>query len=768
MLRRATFALYIAVIVVMAAATVIENFTSTEYAHVHIYGAWWFTLLWAMLTAAAVVYIIRRCVRHASAHSAWAENEGGRRWLIVSLHASFVVILAGALLTHLTAKRGIIHLRIGERTNVYTAAGGRQEAETRTLPFTLRLDTFRVVYHEGTTTAADYVSTFTVTDGNVKREGRVSMNNIFTYSNMRLYQASYDSDCRGSVLSMNYDPYGIPVTYTGYALLFASLVWMLIDPRGKFRRLLRGREPSRRGVLTVAMLLLTMTGEGAKAATVMPKEQAAAFGQLLMVYNGRICPVETYAMDFTKKLYGKATYKNYTAEQVLTGFMFWPDEWADEPIVRVKGAALRERLQLADHVSVNALFDRNSGGGYILGPYIREYFAGNRDKLHSEAADVDNRIELVMGLRQGIALRLFPYTTHTTAWFAAADSLPAGMEEGRQLYIKNILRLLDGCLRKGDTAVSGEIITKMQRYQETFGGRSLPSPARVKAEHAYNAVPFATILFMINLTAGIIAMLYAIYKLTRTDERRRRIDSVVTVIQAVVLTLSFLSLTVCLALRWIISGTVPMSNGYETMLLTAWIVMLIALAVGRRLNIALAFGLLLSGFFLLVSHISQMDPQITHLMPVLSSPLLTVHVSVVMMAFAMLSMTFLCAVTAITLFVVMQKRQTAGGNVLTARLEALQRMSQLFLLPALTLLGMGIFIGAIWANVSWGTYWSWDPKETWALIMFMVYAVAVHDNDIPALRKPLCYHLFMALAFLTIIMTYFGVNYVLGGMHSYA
>ena len=753
MLRRATFTLYIAVIVVMAAATIIENFTSTEYAHVHVYGAWWFTLLWAMLVAAAVVYIIRRGVRRAMA---------------VSLHASFAVILAGALLTHLTAERGIIHLRIGEQTNVYTAVGGGQETETRMLPFTLRLDTFRVVYHEGTTTAADYVSTFTVTDGKVKREGRVSMNNIFTYSNMRLYQASYDSDCRGSVLSMNYDPYGIPVTYTGYALLFVSLVWMLIDPQGKFRRLLRGNEPLRRGVLTAAILLMTMTGTSARAANVMPREQAAAFGQLLMVYNGRICPVETFAIDFTKKLYGRATYKNYTAEQVLTGFMFWPDEWADEPIIRVKGVALREKLRLPDHVSVNALFGRIAGGGYILGPYIREYFAGNRDKVHSQAADIDDRIGLVMGIRQGMAFRLFPYTTHTTTWFAAADTLPADMEEGRQLYIKNILRLLGGCVRKGDTAVSGEIITKMRRYQETFGGRSLPSPTRVKAEHAYNAVPIATILFMINLTVGIIAMLYAIYKLTRTDERRRRIDSVVTVIQAVVLALSFISLTLCLALRWIISGTVPMSNGYETMLLTAWIVMLIALAVGRRLNIALAFGFLLSGFFLLVSHISQMDPQITHLMPVLSSPLLAVHVSVVMMAFAMLSMTFLCAVTAITLFVVMRKRQTAAADMLAARLKALQRMSQLFLLPALTLLGMGIFIGAIWANVSWGTYWSWDPKETWALITFMVYAVAVHDSTVTTLRKPLVFHVFMALAFLTIVMTYFGVNYILGGMHSYA
>ena len=748
MLKRAIYVLYIAVIVVMAAATIIENFTSTAYVHTHVYGAWWFTLLWALLAAAAIAYFIRLRMRHP---------------MTVTLHASFVVILIGALLTHLTAERGIIHLRIGESTTAYTATVNGQTVDKK-LPFTICLDAFRVVYHEGTTTAADYVSTFTVTDGNVQREGKVSMNNIFTYSNMRLYQASYDSDMGGSVLSMNYDPYGIPVTYIGYGMLFLSLVWMLVDRHGKFRTLLRSQTVRRRA-LTLSLAIAMSAGAG--AATVMPRDEAAAFGRLLILYNGRICPVQTFAIDFTKKLYGKATYKNYTAEQVLTGFLFWPDEWYDEPVIRVKGSDLRQTMKIDSHVALSTFFDKDKGG-YVLGPYIQEYFAGNHDNVHRQAADIDDRIQLVMQLRYGDELRLFPYTTHTTTWFAPADSLPDSMEEGRRIYIKGIIRLLGSLVREGNSAAADETISKMARYQTTFGGRSIPSPTRLRAEHIYNAVPFATILFMINLTAGIIAMLYAIYKLTRTDERRRRIDSVVTVIQAVVLTLSFLSLTVCLALRWIISGTVPMSNGYETMLLTAWIVMLIALAVGKRLNIALAFGLLLSGFFLLVSHISQMDPQITHLMPVLSSPLLTVHVSVVMMAFAMLSMTFLCAVTAITLFVVMRKRQTSGGNVLTERLEALQRMSQLFLLPALTLLGMGIFIGAIWANVSWGTYWSWDPKEVWALITFMIYAVAVHDSTITALRKPLTFHIFTALAFLTIVMTYFGVNYILGGMHSYA
>ena len=231
--------------------------------------------------------------------------------------------------------------------------------------------------------------------------------------------------------------------------------------------------------------------------------------------------------------------------------------------------------------------------------------------------------------------------------------------------------------------------------------------------------------------------------------------------------LSFAALTYCEYLRWTISGTVPMTNGYETMLFVAWLVQIVALVLGRRFRIMLTFGFLMSGFFLLVSHISQMDPQITHTMPVLNSPLLSVHVSIIMLGFALLSLTFVCALTAIVISIY-NARQRNGVAPHSDSITALHHLSLLFLYPALTTLGIGIFVGAIWANVSWGEYWGWDPKEVWALITFMVYAVPLHSNSLPMMRRPLAYHVFMAVAFLTIIMTYFGVNYLLGGMHSYA
>lgn len=219
------------------------------------------------------------------------------------------------------------------------------------------------------------------------------------------------------------------------------------------------------------------------------------------------------------------------------------------------------------------------------------------------------------------------------------------------------------------------------------------------------------------------------------------------------LCLSFAALTFGIALRWIVSGNVPMSNGYESMLTVAWLVMLIASCLQFRVRMVMVFGFLLSGFFLLVGHINQMDPAIGQMMPVLNSPLLSLHVSIIMMSYALLSLTFICGVM---------------GLCLRSHEEDLQTLSRLFLYPALTTLGLGIFIGAIWANISWGNYWSWDSKETWALITLMIYAIPMHSRSLPRLRRPHAYHIYCTLAFLAVLMTHFGVNYFLRGMHSYA
>ncbi len=659
-MKRIIIILYIVVIATMAVTTIIEKYQGSQYVSDHIYGAWWFSGLWALLTAASIFWFIKRRVRRPS---------------VVALHLSFVLILAGALLTHLTSKKGIVLLREGETTNEYLT----RDMRIHHLPFSITLQDFKITYHEGTNAHADYIS-HVLLDG---EPATISMNQIAYHHGIRLYQSNYDEDLKGSILAMNSDPWGIPVTYGGYALLFISLIWILFDPRGAYRQLLR------RVSATAAVCIFCAIGHAAPRA--LPVETADKFGKLFVVYNERVCPMQTYALDFTKKLYGKRHYQQFTAEQVLTGFIFFYEDWEKEPLKQEKKEMKMQDKQM-----------------------------------------------LIWQLHQGTPLKIFPYSDNgQITWYSPTSSLPETMNEEHQKYMRDVFSRLNGEIQAGHYNIANQYLDKLLQYQQTFGGRSLPSNIRINAERWYNKVPIPTILFMVCLTIGFILFFINIFRPRWLQSR----------IPLWLLVGIFVTLSYYMALRWIVTGTIPMSNGYETMLTLAWFIMILTMFMSRRFNIMLTFGYLLAGFFLLVSHISQMDPQMTHLMPVLNSPLLTLHVSVIMMAYALLSLTFISSLSALF----MPKKK-----------EELQLLSELMLYPSLTFMGFGIFIGAIWANVSWGTYWSWDPKETWALITFMVYAVPVHKN----LR--LNFHVYMVIAFFTIIMTYFGVNYFLGGMHSYA
>ena len=754
MVKKIIFILYILVLVCMAAATIVEKSQGTDYAHAHYYGAWWFILIWAVLAALGAFYIIKRKVKCAST---------------LALHLSFIIILAGALLTHISAKRGMIHLRIGQPTDTYMAQDEEQGMKEEKLPFSLCLQKFEAKMHDGTNAVADYSSKFTVIDGDDKSEGKVSMNNIYSHRSYRLYQSSYDEDGKGSVLAINADPYGIPVTYTGYALLFISLVWMLIDPKGGYRKLLKSPLLKKGALITALILSMgniqTLHAESATGNlqnAVLPKETAEKFGELHILYNDRICPVQTFALDFCKKIYGARSYQGLTAEQVLSGWIFYGNVWTNEPFIKIKSGEMKTAMNLPDYASLNTFFNREMGG-YTIGQYVQEYYNGQQDKFHQQAADIDDKIRIIMELREGVSLKVLPYTftknvkatkdhpfikAGTTTWFSPVDKLPLAVEHQHALYTKNVFSLLYGDVQKGNMDRVNIFFDKMLKYQEVSSGSSLPSKIQYQAERINNDFPFATILFMVNLTLGFIALFYTIYRMTK-NRQLKALDITLPIL----LCISFLALTFGLALRWIISGNVPLSNGYESMLSVAWLVLLISIFMQFRIRIVMVFGFMLSGFFLLVSHINQMDPAIGQMMPVLNSPLLSIHVSIIMMSYALLSLTFICGIM---------------GICMQSHAEELQTLSRIFLYPALTAMGFGIFIGAIWANVSWGNYWSWDSKETWALITFMIYAVVVHTQSLPVFRKPLVYHIYITLAFLSIAMTYFGVNYFLTGMHSYA
>lgn len=772
---------------VLAAATFVEKSFGTDFVVRYVYHSWWFVLLWGWVAFSGCAALLRRQFRGA----------------LIALHASLLLILLGALLTFLTARRGVLHLRLGVPADSFQEETLHGKVTAR-LPFTMRLEQFSVRYHPGSEMPADYETSFMIQEEQTGSpvSGTVSMNRIFSYRGIRFYQTSYDVDGKGSYLSLNEDRYGIPVTYAGYFLLFASLIWMLCDRKGGFRSLWRNPRLHR---LMMLCCLLVSASE-ARALPTLREDRAQEFGQLLVSYQGRVCPMQTLALDLVRKLHGSDRYQNYSAEQVLAGLLFYAAEWDAEPLVRVKDTGLRQVLRCGKYVSVNQLVQSDasenasgnisgdaSEGGYVLQPYVEEYYRGNHSKLNKAAVELDERLQLLALLRQGSMMRVFPMapcgdlsksqaveqsedgteglslgrtvgeSCGEVHWYSPVDSLPAATSRAQQLFVREAFGwLYEYGVRRGDDAVLRDMLSKIRSYQEQYGGNSVPDPFRLRAEHWYNRFPVVGMLYKVNLTVGLVLFLTLIFALLKNRPlpyiRNPWLRGGVRGLLGGV----FALLTAHIALRWVICGRLPMGNGYETMLLLAWLVLLLSVLLNRRFPALVSFGFLLSGFFLLVSGFSQMDPVMTHLVPVLSSPLLSIHVSLIMSAYALLSFTALCAIVSLLLQVLHRLSDCRQAE----RQESLLLLSRLFLYPGIALLAAGIFVGAIWANVSWGRYWGWDPKEVWALINLLLYAVPLHGFRV--FRSPVRYHLYMLFCFLTVLMTYIGVNYFLGGMHSYA
>lgn len=768
---------------VLAAATFVEKSFGTDFVVRYVYHSWWFVLLWGWVAFSGCAALLRRQFRGA----------------LIALHASLLLILLGALLTFLTARRGVVHLRLGVPADSFQEETLHGKVTAR-LPFTMRLEQFSVRYHPGSEMPADYETSFMIQEEQTSSpvSGTVSMNRIFSYRGIRFYQTSYDVDGKGSYLSLNEDRYGIPVTYAGYFLLFASLIWMLCDRKGGFRSLWRNPRLHR---LMMLCCLLVSASE-AHALPTLREDRAQEFGQLLVSYQGRVCPMQTLALDLVRKLHGSDRYQHYSAEQVLAGLLFYAAEWDAEPLVRVKDTGLRQVLRCGKYVSVNQLVQSDtsenisgdaSEGGYVLQPYVEEYYRGNHSKLNKAAVELDERLQLLALLRQGSMMRVFPMapcgdlskrqsveqsedgteglslgrtvgeSCGEVRWYSPVDSLPAATSRAQQLFVREAFGwLYEYGVRRGDDTVLRDMLSKIRSYQEQYGGNSVPDPFRLRAEHWYNRFPVVGMLYKVNLTVGMVLFLTLIFALLKNRPlpyiRNPWMRGGVWGLLGGV----FALLTAHIALRWVICGRLPMGNGYETMLLLAWLVLLLSVLLNRRFPALVSFGFLLSGFFLLVSGFSQMDPVMTHLVPVLSSPLLSIHVSLIMSAYALLSFTALCAIVSLLLQVLHRLSECRQAE----QQESLLLLSRLFLYPGIALLAAGIFVGAIWANVSWGRYWGWDPKEVWALINLLLYAVPLHGFRV--FRSPVRYHLYMLFCFLTVLMTYIGVNYFLGGMHSYA
>lgn len=724
LLKPLTLILYLLLTVVLAVATFVEYAQGTAFVTEYIYHSVPFVVLWGALGVLMIFSLL--------------EKKNFQVWPKILLHLSFVMILAGALTTFLTSRKGMMHLRMSEPTFQYI------EGETRmvcNVPFALELDTFYIDYYPGTDAPADYVSVVKIAGphpqpsdpiptfpkgkdqndgqnislpslGRDKGEGllfSISMNNVLDYEGYRFYQSSYDEDGRGTWLSVNYDPWGTGITYAGYVMLLVSMIGMMVHPRGGFRQLLRK-------VALLAVLFVFTDGvfaQETKKLSIISVEEAQEKREMQVIYHDRVVPLNTLARDFVRKLYGKDSFSGLTPEQILLSWQRFPDEWAYVPAIRIKSGELRAKLGVeGEYARMIDLFEYDKLTTYKLRHIMREASvaadeSGKPSPLQKAITETDEKVALVMMLQNGTLVRPLP--------------------------------------TDGSVEPLGE--------------------AELKAELLYNRIPFTKILFMFNLTMGMVFLLLRIPQNPPPyPSQERGVKCFARHFTpspwgrsgwgpSALLLLSFLFALTGYLLRWYIGERIPLSNGYETMLFLALCIMAFALLMARRFRPAIPFGFLLSGFTLLVAYLGQMNPQITPLMPVLVSPWLSLHVSVIMMAYALFAFILLNGVWALCV---------------PREAERLMTYSRLMLYPAVFLLTAGIFIGAVWANVSWGRYWGWDPKEVWALITMLIYALPLHAASLSWFRRPRFFHAYLIVAFLAVLITYFGVNFFLGGMHSYA
>lgn len=568
---------------------------------------------------------------------------------------------------------------------------------SRELPFDVRLDDCQVLKYAGSEAAKNYSSILTISEPTGQQfQMEISVNHIGKYRHYRFYQMGYDPD-GGSAILVAHDPWGIGLAYSGFGLLLVGFIWLMMARNSSYRKLL-----SRFAIVALLLLPLGKPAMASKPQT-LTRQQAKQFGTLYVSYHDRVCPLQSLAYNVTYQLYGKYSIDGLTPEQVLSGWMLYPSEWIEVP---------------------------TKGGKHL-----------------------DDQQALQQALLEGRLFRMFPIADSTgqASWYSPADKLPIDqIDDNEYLFVRYFLGYCQEVAFKGQSQQLDTLIAKLQRFQHQQVENQQPSTFRLMAEHGWNQLARVKPIAMGVTTLGIILFVYFIFCMGRGRSMHKW--TILLGSTASALLGCFVLLLECL--RWIAQGHIPLTNGFEIMLFLAMTLAVSGWLLHKRLPIAMPAGLLMAGLALMVAMMSGGDTVMTQMPPVLQSPLLCIHVSVIMLSYMLLSFVLLIALASLV-----------GGK---GEQERMRTISMLMLYPAVLLLAAGIIVGSIWANISWGSYWGWDPKEVWALISLMIYVIPLYAQQSPWFKKPHNYQIYCILAFLSVLITYFGVNLLLGGMHSYA
>jgi cytochrome c-type biogenesis protein CcsB len=655
------------------------------------------------------------------------------------------------------------------------------------LPFSIKLTDFQLDRYPGSQSPMSYASEVVLIDKehHIEKPYRIYMNHVLDHRDYRFFQSSYDRDEGGTVLSVNHDPGTLP-TYIGYFLLAVGMFGALFVKGGRFRQLgriakLAAEEKEKLAAGLVAALLLAFAPQSAKAdtnpmikeITSFDKAHADRFGRLITQdTGGRMKPIDTLSTEILHKINRGDSILGLDANQIILSMMLKPEAWRDIKMIRTGSKEINKIIGIgADEktAAFNQFFaNPEEMAGYKLNKYVDEAIRkspGKRNKFDKAVLKADERVNVAYMVYTGALLKIWPDINDANhKWVATIDAInsftPQESMVVRYLAVQ-WFSSIDDALKSGDWSKADKALAAISEHQKKAGASVYPDQDKINLEIWYNHANIFERLWPLYFLVGFVLLVFAFAHIINP---RIKLGLFAKGAYAL-LVLFFIAHTIGLAIRWYISGHAPWSNGYESMIYIGWASVLAGFIFSRRSPITLAATSILAGLILFVAHLNWMDPQVTNLVPVLQSYWLSIHVSMITASYGFLGLGALLGFITLILFMFNSGKRAQSISLSIKELNAINEMT---LMVGLVLLTVGNFLGGVWANESWGRYWGWDPKETWALVTILVYAVVVHLRFIKKIYTPYSYSVISLLAFTSVLMTYFGVNYYLKGMHSYA
>lgn len=649
------------------------------------------------------------------------------------------------------------------------------------LPFALKLDEFILKHYPGSMSPSWFESKITLIDSihAISEQHRIFMNNVLQYKGYRFYQSSYDMDEMGTILSVNHDFWGTFITYLGYLLMGIGMTLSLFNPRSRFsdlsRQLAKLREQKKllKTTLTVLLALIslypTYSQDNLHEPLVIPQEQAEMFGNILVQDpGGRIKPMNSLSSELLRKISRKSSFMGQSSDQIFLGMIAFPQYWQTVPMIKASHPEIMKVLNTSEKlVSYKSLFTGNDNQ-YIIQEQVQNAYSKKpalRSNFDNEIIRLDERVNLCYIIFSHEILRIFPdpndqnytwyYPGNVQDHFSGNDSIFAS--NALPMYLNNIQETF----KTGNWNSQKSSIDAIIAFQNKYGKDILPSSTKIRAEKLYNDID---IFQRLSVIYGLIGFVLLVLQFTNVFVPRLNLKNIFRV-AFILIFICFTFHVLGLALRWYISGHAPWSNGYESMIYISFASVLAGLFFNRKSPIALSATSVLAWVILYVAHLSWMDPEITNLVPVLKSYWLVIHVAIITASYGFLALGALMAFINLLFMIFQNEKNYPFTSITIMELTAVIEMS---LIVGLYMLTIGTFLGGVWANESWGRYWGWDSKETWALVTVLWYALVSHMRLIPRLKGKLLFNILSLYSFATVIMTYFGVNYYLSGLHSYA